>query len=106
MGTGPHSPGGGRCTALRRHERVSLLCCDVVAPPSLERVGGRRDRAAQSDTGPAGVGGSGAVLYESRDHRHAAGLYRSRIAQPVRQAPKRRASFEDLPVRNPDDLAR
>jgi hypothetical protein len=55
----------------------SLLGCEVVAPPALERLGGRRDRTAQSDTGTTGVGGSGAILYESRDHRHAAGVYRS-----------------------------
>jgi hypothetical protein len=84
----------------------SMSGCEFVAPPALERVGGRRDRAAQSDTGTTSEGGSGAIVYESRDHRHAAGVYGSRVAQPVCQLQKRRASFEDLPMRHPDDLAR
>ena len=76
-----------------------------VAGHALERDCGLRDRAAQGKARTRREGWPGAIADELRDHCHPARVYRSRVAQPARQAEKPRARVEDLALREPDDRA-
>jgi hypothetical protein len=101
---------GRRCTPTPTRAPATrwlpIVGREFVAPPALECICGRRDRAAQGNTSMRGEGRSGAIVYQSRDHRYPAGVHRSRVTQPACQPQKFRTSFEDLAMRNPDDLAR
>ena len=102
------SAGAGRHRLAVGFARTSPspLAYWFVAGHALERDCGLRDRAAQGKARTRREGWPGAIADELRDHCHTARVYRSRVAQPARQAEKLRARVDDLALREPDDRAR